>query len=541
MSYQVLARKWRPRLFAEMVGQEHVLRTIINALDNDRLHHAFLFTGTRGVGKTTIARILAKSLNCERGVSSTPCGQCSACREIDAGRFVDLLEVDAASRTKVEDTRDILDNVQYAPTRGRYKVYLIDEVHMLSKSSFNALLKTLEEPPPHIKFLLATTDPQKLPVTVLSRCLQFNLKRLPEALIARHLQFIVTEEKIAHDEAALRQLARAADGSMRDALSLLDQAIGFGAGQLQASEVAAMLGTLDSRHVVEILQALAARDGAAMLQVIERVAEQSPDYGMLLEALLSALHRLAVLQMVPELSHSDASESDTDEKEALMPLLQQLAPDDLQLYYQIGLIGRRDLPLAPEPRAGLEMVLLRMLAFRPTAASIPALASSVARPATVARVAGTTVAKKKTTSQPDPGSKPGEQAVAKTEFQHEWDQMVAGLALSGMLHQLAVNCVLERRQDDLMVLRLDEAHAHLGRDGMRQRLQQRLQQYLGTAVRLELKTGLPQTETPAARQQREQAARQQQAEDAIKQDSVVSLLQETFNAQIVPHSIEPVD
>lgn len=541
MSYQVLARKWRPRLFAEMVGQEHVLRTIINALDNDRLHHAFLFTGTRGVGKTTIARILAKSLNCERGVSSTPCGQCSACREIDAGRFVDLLEVDAASRTKVEDTRDILDNVQYAPTRGRYKVYLIDEVHMLSKSSFNALLKTLEEPPPHIKFLLATTDPQKLPVTVLSRCLQFNLKRLPEALIARHLQFIVTEEKIAHDEAALRQLARAADGSMRDALSLLDQAIGFGAGQLQASEVAAMLGTLDSRHVVEILQALAARDGAAMLQVIERVAEQSPDYGMLLEALLSALHRLAVLQMVPELSSSDASESDTDEKEALMPLLQQLAPDDLQLYYQIGLIGRRDLPLAPEPRAGLEMVLLRMLAFRPTAASIPALASSVARPATVARVAGTTVAKKKTTSQPDPGSKPGEQAVAKTEFQHEWDQMVAGLALSGMLHQLAVNCVLERRQDDLMVLRLDEAHAHLGRDGMRQRLQQRLQQYLGTAVRLELKTGLPQTETPAARQQREQAARQQQAEDAIKQDSVVSLLQETFNAQIVPHSIEPVD
>lgn len=360
MSYQVLARKWRPRVFREMVGQEHVLQALINALDHNRLHHAYLFTGTRGVGKTTIARILAKCLNCETGVSSEPCGQCSSCREIAEGRFVDLIEVDAASRTKVEDTRELLENVQYAPTRGRYKVYLIDEVHMLSNSSFNALLKTLEEPPPHVKFLLATTDPQKLPMTILSRCLQFNLKNMNPERIVQHLKFVLGEELVPFEESALWHLGRAADGSMRDAMSLTDQAISYGSGKITEAEVSTMLGTIDQTAVYDIVNALASLDGRAVLAAVERMSEQAPDYASALAEMLAVLHRIAIAQALPE-----AVDNSHGDRDRIMALAQQLPSEDVQLFYQTSLLGRRDLPLAPDPRAGFEMVLLRMLAFKP--------------------------------------------------------------------------------------------------------------------------------------------------------------------------------
>jgi len=360
MSYQVLARKWRPRVFREMVGQEHVLQALINALDHNRLHHAYLFTGTRGVGKTTIARILAKCLNCETGVSSEPCGQCASCREIAEGRFVDLIEVDAASRTKVEDTRDLLENVQYAPTRGRYKVYLIDEVHMLSNSSFNALLKTLEEPPPHVKFLLATTDPQKLPMTILSRCLQFNLKNMNPERIVKHLQFVLEKELVPFEERALWHLGRAADGSMRDAMSLTDQAIAYGSGKITEAEVSTMLGTIDQAAVYDIVTALASLDGRELLAAVERMSEQAPDYASALGEMLSMLHRIAIAQALPE-----AVDNSHGDRERIMQLAQQIPSEDVQLFYQTALLGRRDLPLAPDPRAGFEMVLLRMLAFKP--------------------------------------------------------------------------------------------------------------------------------------------------------------------------------
>lgn len=363
MSYQVLARKWRPAKFQEMVGQEHVLKALVNALDDDRLHHAYLFTGTRGVGKTSIARLFAKSLNCETGVSSTPCGECSACREIAEGRFVDLIEVDAASRTKVEDTRELMENVQYAPTHGRYKVYLIDEVHMLSTHSFNALLKTLEEPPPHVKFLLATTDPQKLPITILSRCLQFNLKNLIPERIVDHLSFVLNEEKISFEEPALWLLARSADGSMRDAMSLTDQAIAFGAGEINERDVRSMLGTIDQRLVYEMLYALASGDAKALLSAVADLSRFSPDYNTVLGDLISVLHRIAIAQTLPE-----AVDNSMGDKVQVTELAGILTAEDVQLYYQVALMGRKDLPFVPDPREGLEMVLLRMLAFRPAGA-----------------------------------------------------------------------------------------------------------------------------------------------------------------------------
>ncbi len=360
MSYQVLARKWRPRSFREMVGQTHVLKALINALDSQRLHHAYLFTGTRGVGKTTIARIIAKCLNCETGISSTPCGECSVCREIDEGRFVDLIEVDAASRTKVEDTRELLDNVQYAPSRGRYKVYLIDEVHMLSSHSFNALLKTLEEPPPHVKFLLATTDPQKLPVTILSRCLQFSLKNMPPERVVEHLTHVLGVEQVPFEPDALWLLGRAADGSMRDAMSLTDQAIAFGEGRVLAADVRSMLGTLDHGQVYGVLQALLEGDARGLLEAVRQLAEQGPDWAGVLAEMLNVLHRVAVAQALP-----DAVDNGQGDRDRVLALAQALPAEDVQFYYQMGLIGRRDLPLAPDPRSGFEMVLLRMLAFRP--------------------------------------------------------------------------------------------------------------------------------------------------------------------------------
>ena len=360
MSYQVLARKWRPRSFREMVGQTHVLKALINALDSQRLHHAYLFTGTRGVGKTTIARIIAKCLNCETGVSSTPCGVCSICKEIDEGRFIDLIEVDAASRTKVEDTRELLDNVQYAPSRGRFKVYLIDEVHMLSSHSFNALLKTLEEPPPHVKFLLATTDPQKLPVTILSRCLQFSLKNMPPERVVEHLTHVLGVEQVPFEDDALWLLGRAADGSMRDAMSLTDQAIAFGEGKVLAADVRAKLGTLDHGQVYGVLQALLEGDARGLIEAVRHLAEQGPDWAGVLAEILNVLHRVAIAQALP-----DAVDNGQGDRDRVLALAQALPAEDVQFYYQMGLIGRRDLPLAPDPRSGFEMVLLRMLAFRP--------------------------------------------------------------------------------------------------------------------------------------------------------------------------------
>ncbi|MFK5666295.1 DNA polymerase III subunit gamma/tau [Pseudomonas shirazica] len=360
MSYQVLARKWRPRSFREMVGQTHVLKALINALDNQRLHHAYLFTGTRGVGKTTIARIIAKCLNCETGITSTPCGTCSVCREIDEGRFVDLIEIDAASRTKVEDTRELLDNVQYAPSRGRFKVYLIDEVHMLSTHSFNALLKTLEEPPPYVKFILATTDPQKLPATILSRCLQFSLKNMSPERVVEHLSHVLAAENVPFEPDALWLLGRAADGSMRDAMSLTDQAIAFGEGKVLAADVRAMLGSLDHGQVYGVLQALLEGDARALLEAVRNLAEQGPDWAGVLAEMLNVLHRVAIAQALPE-----AVDNGQGDRERVLALASALPAEDVQFYYQMGLIGRRDLPLAPDPRGGFEMVLLRMLAFRP--------------------------------------------------------------------------------------------------------------------------------------------------------------------------------
>ena len=381
MSYLVLARKWRPRSFAELVGQEHVRQALVNALDSGRVHHAFLFTGTRGVGKTTIARILARSLNCERGVSSKPCGECGACREIDEGRFVDLIEVDAASRTKVDDTRELLENVQYLPNRGRFKVYLIDEVHMLSAHSFNALLKTLEEPPPHVKFLLATTDPQKLPVTVLSRCLQFNLKRLPAALIAARLSHILGAEGVTFEAAALQLLARAADGSLRDALSLLDQMLAFGGGRVTEADARSMLGTVDRQKVLGLAERLADRDARGLFDLVAAIDEFAPDYGQLLDEVAALLQKVALRQAVPGLA-----DDEVHAPEALESLAARMAAEDLQLAYQFAILGRRDLDLAPDPRTGFEMTLLRMLAFRPADAAGDRRDAAAKRPPAPARL-----------------------------------------------------------------------------------------------------------------------------------------------------------
>ena len=360
MSYKVLARKWRPRIFTEMAGQEHILQTLINALDQDRLHHAYLFTGTRGVGKTSIARILAKALNCEKGVSSNPCDECSACVSISEGRFLDLIEVDAASRTKVDDTRELLENVQYSPSVGRFKVYLIDEVHMLSTHSFNALLKTLEEPPAHVKFLFATTDPQKLPVTILSRCLQFNLKNISPQIIVDHLKFILDKEKIVFEEPGLWLIGRAADGSMRDALSLTDQAVSYGAGKLKEADISDMLGSINPTAILDIVRAVVNKDGSAAMAFVQKMSEHAPNYNSALEGLLSLFHQVALAQSIPE-----AISNNEGDKEFILEIGNKLSLEDTQLFYQIALLGRRDLPLAPEPRVGFEMVLLRMLAFYP--------------------------------------------------------------------------------------------------------------------------------------------------------------------------------
>ncbi len=539
MSYQVLARKWRPRNFTELVGQEHVQRALVNALDNDRLHHAYLFTGTRGVGKTTIARIFARSLNCEEGVSSTPCGKCSACEEINEGRFIDLIEVDAASRTKVEDTRELLENVQYAPTRGRYKVYLIDEVHMLSGHSFNALLKTLEEPPPHVKFLLATTDPQRLPITILSRCLQFNLKSLTLPQITGQIDNILKQEQVNAEAGAVRELAFAANGSMRDALSLLDQAIAYGGGSLTEDDVRAMLGTIDRDVIYRLLDALSQGDAALLLDEINKTDAFAPDYTALLADMVSVLQRIAIAQTLP-----DAIDDTFGDRDAVLQLAGKLSAEDVQLYYQIGLIGRRDLPLSPEPRGGFEMVMLRMLAFRP-AASVSASAGAPARAPSKKRQSATAAASKKPAVKP--AVKPAQQAPvgdarASVTSTSDWAGIIESLTLKGMVREMSLNCVFHGMQDDVIQLTLDPAHVHLLGKMREEQLEAALCEYYQRKVRVRInKEGKLESETPAGQRTREQSERQQQAEQSILQDENIKAIQDAFGGSVKQESIRPRD
>jgi len=524
MSYTALARKWRPRSFAEMTGQEHVLQALGNALDSGRLHHAFLFAGTRGVGKTTVARILAKCLNCERGVSRNPCGECASCREIDSGRSVDLIEVDAASRTKVDDTRELLDNVQYAPTRSRFKIYLIDEVHMLSTHSFNALLKTLEEPPPHVKFLLATTDPQKLPVTVLSRCLQFNLKRLSVGLIAARLKQILEAEQIPFEVPALQLLARAGDGSLRDALSLLDQLLAFGNGQADEAAARAMLGTVDRDQVTRIAALLAAGDSAALFAYVESLEQWSPDHGQILEQLTALLERVALRQALP-----DYAGDELHPPELLADLAGKLGAEDVQLFYQIGILGRRDLPLAPDPQSGFRMTLLRMLAFRPGAASNPTSTPTPTPRRTAADTGAAPVAAPATDKPTAAGADRGA----------NWSELVASLDLQGAARQLAAHCVLLERQGNLFRLALDPRSSVVRTPAQEEKLAQALSRHFGTDLRVQIEVRQEVAESPAREKQRLDEQRQSEARSAFAADAGVQAIQRRFSATIHSESVRP--
>lgn len=525
MSYQALARKWRPRRFSEITGQSHVVRTLRNALVNERMHHAYLFTGTRGVGKTTIARILAKALNCEQPRDGEPCCQCEICLAVDEGRFVDLIEVDAASRTRVEDTRELLENAQYAPSRGRYKIYLIDEAHMLSGHSFNALLKTLEEPPPHVKFLLATTDPQKIPLTVLSRCLQFGLKKLPSDQIEARLAQILDAEQLAFDGEALRLLARAADGSLRDALSLLDQAIAYGGGRVGASEVEGMLGGVAQGSLKGLVEALAKLDARAVMAEVARLAETGLDFTEVLRELLSLFHRIALAQQLPETAEQD------EERDWILARAEALSPEDVQLYYQIALLGQRDLPLAPDPRTGLEMVLLRMLAFRP-------VEMAERNP----KASGPAIGSPPTEEGGEPVHPPAvDETAQKDPPALEWAALLGRMQLSGMARELAHHCVLVHLDGRRCELMLDESFAHLCSDRWQERLQQALQAVLHRPVRLEIRLGRSEVETPAILRQRRQQEKLAATEKAIAEDETIRALMETFDARIVPGSVKPAE
>jgi len=603
VSYTVLAVKWRPRRFQDLVGQQHVVRALVNSLEQDKLHHAYLFTGTRGVGKTTVARILAKALNCEQGVVAEPCGVCDACTAIDQGRFVDLLEVDAASRTKVDDTRELLDNVQYAPTRGRYKVYLIDEVHMLSNHSFNALLKTLEEPPPHVKFLLATTDPQKLPITVLSRCLQFNLKRLTVAQIQAQLEKICAAEGIEAEPEGLKALAKAADGSMRDALSMLDQGIAFCGGRIEAEQINSMLGTIDRGHVLRILEALAAEDGNALLDEVEQLAERAPDFGSVLDELMSVLQQIAVIQLVGD-------RVPDEDLEALKPLAERISAEDVQLYYQIALQGRRDLPVARDPRVAFEMTLLRMLAFRPVGVDAGAQgpgpervqpraaqpssgasggASTPARPSGASAVrarlaeqldrggpkaASTSApARAKAPPSPDPaaydgppppppieddpglpeldprnaaplGPDPaydsfGEDTRPERQWDGRWSTLIEGADIRGAARQLADHCELAKASERRLELVLVPEKETLATQQVRSRLEAAISEYLGRPITLSITPGKPPRPTPAQVRLANENERMRRAREAIEQDPNVRAAQEAFGAVLEADTIQP--
>ena len=545
-AYTALARKWRPHNFEEMTGQEHVLRALSNALTSGRVHHAFLFAGTRGVGKTTVARILAKCLNCETGITATPCGKCASCLEIDAGRSVDLIEVDAASRTRVDDTREILDNVQYAPTRSRFKIYLIDEVHMLSTHSFNALLKTLEEPPPHVKFLLATTDPQKLPVTVLSRCLQFNLKRLSVSLIASRLTIILEAEKLAFEPAAVQLLSQAGDGSMRDALSLLDQLLAFGNGRAFEADARAMLGTVARDQVLRVADLLAAGDAAGLLNYANSLDEMSPDYSQLLEQLAALFERVALRQLVPGYEGDELHAAD------LLAGYAGLIPaEDLQLFYQTAITGRRDLVLAPDARTGFRMTLIRMLAFRPagastgvassaTAAAMPRISAAPSQPAAaaaaavpagaVARPAAAAVAAPVAASGASSGDVKGS----------DWTNILQSLELGGAARQLANNCALLGHDGATLRLALDPRSSSLNSPSLKEKLSQALSRHFGTTIRVDIDVREDLPMTPARAVERNEAEQRTQAQVAFDADPNVAAFKQRFGASVLADSVRPI-
>ena len=543
MSYQVLARKWRPRSFATLVGQEHVVRALTPALDQQRLHHAYLFTGTRGGGTTTIARILAKALNCETGITSTPCGACSSCQEIDAGRFVDLIEVDAATNTKVDEMRQLLDNATYAPTRGRFKVYVIDEVHMLSTSAFNAMLKTLEEPPEHIKFILATTDPQKIPVTVLSRCLQFNLKQMPQGHIVEHLARILEAEQVPFEPAALRHIAKGAAGSMRDALSLLDQAIAHGAGRIEEAGVRDMLGTVGEGHLFALLDALAARDVQAMLAVAGEMDARSLSFDSALQELATQLHRIALVQLAPEAIPDEA------ERARLAGYAQRLDAEFLQLCYQIAINGRSDLALAPDEYSGVLMTRLRLVAFNPETppalgAGTPseAVPRAVVPPAAQATQA-TQAAPMAKASPAAPSAAPAAPtaAAAPASANGDWHGLLESLKLGGMVRELAHHCELAEQSDNAIKLRLNPAHKSLLMNKATQdKLQAALAAHFGKPVRLAIEIGDLSGETPAQRAESARSEKQNRAIEALEQDAFVRDMIETFDATINEQSIKPL-
>ena len=501
MSYQVLARKWRPRDFGSLVGQEHVVRALRHALEQKRLHHAYLFAGTRGVGKTTLARILAKCLNCETGVTPQPCGKCTACLEIDAGRFVDLLEVDAATNTRVDEMRQLLETAQYVPSRGRYKVYVIDEVHMLSTSAFNAMLKTLEEPPEHLKFILATTDPQKIPVTVLSRCLQFNLKQMPPAAIAAHLGRVLENEKVEFDREALALISRAAAGSMRDALSLLDQAIAHGGGRVAAAGVSEMLGAIDQTHLLRLLEAVAADDARAVLSVADEMQARSLSFDAALADLARLLLRIAMAQTVP-----DALGEDLPERAAIVDLAARVDAESVQLYYEIALQGREDLPLAPDEHAGFVMTLLRMLAFRPEGGSRDRI-----------------VLEKTKASTPSADK--------------SWPELARQLAVTGAARELARNAELRRREGSLFELAVPKEKAYLADRNYQDKLKAALEQHLGSGVTVKVAVAEASGASAAAIESGEREARRAEAARAVRADGFVQDLVDLFDGKVVDSTI----
>jgi DNA polymerase-3 subunit gamma/tau len=513
---QVLARKWRPKTFAELVGQEHVVKALTNALTQQRLHHAYLFTGTRGVGKTTLARIIAKALNCETGITAQPCGKCSACTEIDAGRFVDLIELDAASNTQVDNMRDLLENALYAPTSARFKVYIIDEVHMLSRSAFNAMLKTLEEPPGHVKFILATTDPQKIPVTVLSRCLQFNLKQIPQPQIKEQLKKILALEGVPGDDEALTLVARAAQGSMRDSLSLLDQAIAHGGGRVEHQSVRAMLGSVEQEFLFDMLHALQQQDGAALIAVADRMAERSLSFEIALQDLATLLHRIALVQLVPQ-----ALAADDPDHAAVAALAAEFGAEDIQLLYQIALTGRQDIGLAPDDYAGFTMTLLRMLAFMP--ATGDAIKQNVAN-----------IAVKRVSADAPAGE------LKKKPFDGDWNTLINRLPLAGMERMLAHNCELVAWQEGYIQLRVPHAQRHLNNRAYQDRLKLALEQHLRAKLKLEIDVGPGNGGTLAEIRDRENEQRLGTATAAIDDDPFVRDLIENFGARVLPSTIKPL-
>lgn len=528
MTYLALARKWRPRTFADVAGQSHVVRALENALNSGNLHHAFLFTGTRGVGKTTIARIFVKALNCQQAVSAEPCGACSSCLSIDQGRFVDFLEVDAASRTGVDDARELLDNAQYTPAAGRFKVFLIDEVHMLSKAAFNALLKTLEEPPPHVKFLLATTDPQKIPLTVLSRCLQFNLKRLPLPAIVDRLTMVCGQEKITAEPSAVLRLAQAAAGSMRDGLSLLDQALAFGNGEIREAEVAEMLGSLDRERLTDLLTALAGADAAGLLAQVRLLDELAPDYGDVLLGLAACLQQMAVVQV----AGPGALENQGDEGELLVRLAAQLTPEMVQLMYQIAVLGRRDLALAPDPRIGFEMTLLRMVAFHPGRLPNPAGPPVPLPPPQASPVSSSAP------GSPRPGAGPhADNPPTAGSYLGDWSAFVPTLTVDGAARQLAAHCALVTQTPGEVRLALDQRNEHLLTEKLKSRLTAALQQRLGSGVKVVFTVSAGPADTPANRETQRQDQNLDQAREQLAADPNVQQMAALFGARMQPESL----